>query len=903
MATLIQIRRGTASEWSSANPVLANGEIGFISDENKIKIGDGTTSFSSLNYLEAEAYIDSVELGTDTTGNYVETVIAGDGLSVSGDGTESASVTLTNTGVLSLTGTSNEITVSASAGDITLSLPTSITVDVVGSVTGNADTASTLATARNISLGGDVSGSASFDGSTDIIITATVADDSHNHTIANIDGLQTALDNNASSASAVASDLTDHENATTSVHGIADTSLLATKDYADSSASAAAAALVDSAPETLNTLNELAAALGDDANFSTTITNSIAEKLSIESASATYLTQTDAASLYETIGSASAVASDLTDHENSTINVHGIADTSLLATELYVDSSASAAQSSAESYADSLAVNYDPAGSASAVASDLIDHENATTNVHGITDTSELATKTYADNAGVTSLSGTESEINVSASSGAITISLPSIINADTTGNAATATSLETARSISFVGDISGSALFDGTQDITINGYIDTNSAVDSITGTANEINVSASVGAVTVSLPSNIYVDVTGDLTGNADTATTLATARTIALSGDISGSASFDGSASAEITATLENTTVSASSYGSASAVGVFTVDSKGRLTLASDTPIVIAQSAVTNLISDLAAKAPSASPTFTGTANFAQAPTIGTSGSATTITVDGTAITQLRDTFSMYAPFSGQNALQWFYSSAIPQADIDAVQSVSAGTQITVFDGTSTYTFTASGPGDQDSYGSNVLMIPGSGTSSGYYSTGAYGIVPGAPAPILVGATSQTGNSGKYLSTDGTKATWTDPFASPALTGTPTAPTADPGTTTTQIATTNFVQVAMSRTNIITQNSSYILNNGDEGKTIEMNSASANNLTIPLDSSQPIPIGSVIDVIQYGAGQTTIVATSGVTIRSKGGNLKLSGQYSGATLYKRHFNEWVVVGDLTT
>src|SRR5210317_2529422 len=39
--------------------------------------------------------------------------------------------------------------------------------------------------------------------------------------------------------------------------------------------------LVDSAPGTLNTLNELAAALGDDANFSTTVTNSIATKLSL----------------------------------------------------------------------------------------------------------------------------------------------------------------------------------------------------------------------------------------------------------------------------------------------------------------------------------------------------------------------------------------------------------------------------------------------------------------------------------------------------------------------------------------------------------------------------------------------------------------------------------------------
>ena len=49
--------------------------------------------------------------------------------------------------------------------------------------------------------------------------------------------------------------------------------------YTDARADARVALVVDSAPSTLNTLNELAAALGDDANFSTTVTNSIAAKL------------------------------------------------------------------------------------------------------------------------------------------------------------------------------------------------------------------------------------------------------------------------------------------------------------------------------------------------------------------------------------------------------------------------------------------------------------------------------------------------------------------------------------------------------------------------------------------------------------------------------------------------
>jgi microcystin-dependent protein len=65
---------------------------------------------------------------------------------------------------------------------------------ITAALSGNASTASKLATARTITLGGDLSGSVSFDGSANATLTAAVADDSHNHTIANIDNLQTALD-------------------------------------------------------------------------------------------------------------------------------------------------------------------------------------------------------------------------------------------------------------------------------------------------------------------------------------------------------------------------------------------------------------------------------------------------------------------------------------------------------------------------------------------------------------------------------------------------------------------------------------------------------------------------------------------------------------------------------------
>ena len=51
MATRIQIRRGTESEWTAANPTLMPGEVGIESDTEKIKIGDGSTVWASLGYM------------------------------------------------------------------------------------------------------------------------------------------------------------------------------------------------------------------------------------------------------------------------------------------------------------------------------------------------------------------------------------------------------------------------------------------------------------------------------------------------------------------------------------------------------------------------------------------------------------------------------------------------------------------------------------------------------------------------------------------------------------------------------------------------------------------------------------------------------------------------------------
>jgi hypothetical protein len=59
MAFQIQMRRGTAAEWTSSNPVLAAGEFGYETDTGKLKVGNGTSAWSVVTYVN--------EVSSDTT--------------------------------------------------------------------------------------------------------------------------------------------------------------------------------------------------------------------------------------------------------------------------------------------------------------------------------------------------------------------------------------------------------------------------------------------------------------------------------------------------------------------------------------------------------------------------------------------------------------------------------------------------------------------------------------------------------------------------------------------------------------------------------------------------------------------------------------------------------------------
>lgn len=137
----ISLRNDTATNWTTKNPILKNGELGIESDTNLIKIGNGTSTWTSLSYIN------------------IVTSIAWSGVTGKPDTYPPADHNH-DTLYPSLTGT-------RATGTWGIS------------ITGNAATSTKLQTTRTISLSGKITGTAtSFDGSANISIpvTAVIAD-------------------------------------------------------------------------------------------------------------------------------------------------------------------------------------------------------------------------------------------------------------------------------------------------------------------------------------------------------------------------------------------------------------------------------------------------------------------------------------------------------------------------------------------------------------------------------------------------------------------------------------------------------------------------------------------------------------------------------------------------------
>ena len=168
-------------------PTVADDEDvwgGYLNDSMDLidDVLDGTTPVTGID-INSGTIDDTVIGGTTAAAGTFTALTANTSLGVTGNITVSGTVDGRD---VAADGTKLDGIESGATAD-----QTKADIDALGIA---ASTAATLATARNIALSGDVSGSASFNGSANISITATVADDSHNHVISNVDGLQTALD-------------------------------------------------------------------------------------------------------------------------------------------------------------------------------------------------------------------------------------------------------------------------------------------------------------------------------------------------------------------------------------------------------------------------------------------------------------------------------------------------------------------------------------------------------------------------------------------------------------------------------------------------------------------------------------------------------------------------------------
>ena len=145
VVTQIQIRRGTASQWTSANPTLASGEWGFETDTKKGKIGDGSTAWNSLAYVLGVGDIDGVTAGTGLSGGGTSGTVT---LSIDSTvATLTGSQTLTNK---SISGSSNTLTAIGN-GSLTNS---AITINGTSVSLGGSVTIEASSFAPSLMLGG-----------------------------------------------------------------------------------------------------------------------------------------------------------------------------------------------------------------------------------------------------------------------------------------------------------------------------------------------------------------------------------------------------------------------------------------------------------------------------------------------------------------------------------------------------------------------------------------------------------------------------------------------------------------------------------------------------------------------------------------------------------------------------
>lgn len=242
----------------------------------------GTSTFTSANINGGN--INNTPIGGTTRSSGAFTTLSTSGAAtlasaiVSGGSVNNTSIgnttpsTISGTTITATTGFSGPLTGNVT-GNVTGTLTGNVTGNVTGNLTGNVTASSGSSSFNDITINGTLNMNSGTVGTITGLSAPVNGSDAATKTyVDTADALQLNL-----SGGTMTGNIAMGGNKVTGLGAPSSSSDAATKDYVDTSISN----LIDTAPGTLDTLNELAAALGDDPNFATTVTNEIATKLSL----------------------------------------------------------------------------------------------------------------------------------------------------------------------------------------------------------------------------------------------------------------------------------------------------------------------------------------------------------------------------------------------------------------------------------------------------------------------------------------------------------------------------------------------------------------------------------------------------------------------------------------------
>ena len=585
----------------------------------------------------------------------------------------------------------------------------------------------------------------------------------------------------------VSADLGSNSVATTQT-GTDNTTKIATTEFVQGRISS----LIAGAPELLNTLSELSAAIADDEDFAVTITAAVGEKVAKAGDTMTGIL-TLSGTPTEPLHAATKGYADslINDHNDLTQNIHGIANTGDLATK---------------SYADTAAGN--------AALGEVGTHNSLTQNVHGITNTGDLATESYVNDAVSTH--------------GSYTTNVHGI---DDTSALALSSEIEDHRlDTTNVHGIANTADIVLTDDARLS---DTRTPTDNTVTTAKIVD-------------SNVTAD---KLAGDSVTTAKI-----------------LDG---AVTSAKIENGTIVNADINASAAIEMTKIDGLG---------------------SALDLKAPLADPTFTGTVSGITKSMVGLGNVDNTSDANKPVSTATQTALDAKASLAGATFTGNVEvdGNLVVDGDftVNGTNFAASATSITIED--NMVQLAHQNSANTVDLGLVVAYNDGSAKHAGLVRD-----VSDAKWKLFKGVTTEPSTTVDFTqgSLDDLKVA-----ALEATTVTPSSGVVFSDGTQTK-------EGVPSRTPIIQKTAAYTLGALTERDSlieVSHTGGSAVNVTIPADSTLNFPVGTSIDVLQTNTGSVAIAGAGGVTVNATPG-LTLRTQWSSATLLKRAANTWVVYGDL--